>query len=112
MADVPPAPSKYPSTWMEVASLNMVQLRALLQQLGVPVSGRRKDDLQYEVCQTLKISTTGACSAVDSLAPLVKASIPLDVLPFYSRGGSLAAVSTSDAKLWTKDLRKILLGTS
>ena len=67
------------------------------------MSGRAtKVDLQQKLCLALKISTTGVN---DSLSPLVKASIPPDVIPFYQRVGSFAVVSTSDAKLWTKDLR-------
>ena len=67
------------------------------------MSGRAtKVDLQQKLCLALKISTTGV---IDSLSPLVKASIPPGVIPFYQRVGSFAAVSTSDAKLWTKDLQ-------
>jgi len=96
-----------PSTWKEVSKLNMRDLRAVLQQLHVPIEGRStKIDLQYKLCLTLKISATGGCSGSDSLTPLEKASIPLDVLPFYQRLPSFAAISTSDGKLWTKDLRK------
>ena len=80
----------------------------VLRQLQVPVSGRvTKVDLQYSLCNKLKISTAGeSCQQNDALTPMVRATIPLDVLPFYQELGRLAALTTSDNKLWTKDLRK------
>ena len=105
-----PVQIKVPSAWREVASLSMKDLRIVLSHLKVPVTGRvTKIDLQYLLCEKLKISTTG-CAAQDLFAPLERASIPPEVLPFHRRVESLASVSTSDGKLWTKDLRKCPTG--
>ena len=105
-----PVQIKVLSAWREVASLSMKDLMIVLSHLKVPVTGRvTKIDLQYLLCEKLKISATG-CAAQDLFAPLERASIPPEVLPFYRRVGSLASVSTSDGKLWTKDLRKCPTG--
>ena len=55
------------------------------------------------MCNDLKISPSGDgdCNA----SALEKASIPLNLLPFYIELGSLAAISTSPSSLWTNDLR-------
>ena len=69
-----------PTSWQSVAALSMAQLRRLLLHLQVPVTGRvTKVDLQYSLCQKLKISTTGEC--LTGFASIERATIPPEVLP-------------------------------
>ena len=92
-----------------MAALSIVQLRRLLLHLQVPVTGRvTKVDLQYSLCQKLKISTAGECST--GFASIERATIPPEVLPAYRRLESLAELGTSNAPWWTQDLRKVAVG--
>ena len=68
---------RVPSSWKEVVALSMKELRSLLQSRNFSFCGRAtKVDLQYALCNDLKISPSGDgdCNA----SALEKASIPLN----------------------------------